>query len=191
MIENLLKFARTDEHDAKTLDLETFVTGVQNSSSSFDTYAAATFKHQYNTNTRLDFFIHRFNELKVIGFDVSADALLLDAKVDMHQKIDHFVGKYYAKGRMNRAYIKNVFDTLRQFVLPPKPTIEQRAYVERLTEVYGDVLKRCQHKDRTFTPEQKICLLIVGVDAHVLCTPDASAKCAEDALTGVKRPTSK
>ena len=188
MFKRLLKFAQTVDNDSTSLDVDMFVKGVMDNSASFETYALATLKHQYDTNTQLDFFIHRFNELKVIGFDVSADALLLDTKVDMHQKIDHFVKKYYVKGRMSQSYVKNVFDTLRQFIASNNPTDEQKTYIKNLKEAYKAVIERCQHKEAsTFTAEQQVCLLIVGVDAHVLCTPDPAAECANKALNGVQK----
>jgi hypothetical protein len=171
-ITTLLDAGKENKKD-KEADLKIFIKNVQSVASDLESYAIATFMYQYSNNS-IDFFIYRFNELNVIGFDISTDALLLNPSANMHDKITHFVKTYYVQSRMSHEYISNVYHTLQTLTSKDNTSLHKS---------YQGILKKYVHKHSDdFEPAQNVCLFIIGIDVHIICTPNYGPSCNTDTI---------
>ena len=93
---------------------------------------------------------------------------------DMNDKIDYFVDTYYVRSRTSPSYVKSMFHTLKHFV----PSSKNNSNKKELTLNFEPIFKASTHQsNKSFTPAKNLCLLIIGIDAHILCVPNDKQKC--------------
>ena len=180
MVSNIVTYMNKVSRDSDgkgELSFDAFAASMAEENTRIGDYAKGTFKFQYEV-TKTDMFIHRFNELKFIGFDLSSDAVLMNPMTDMNIKIDHFVDTYYVRSRTSPSYVKSMFYTLKQFVASDNDDQRQKRRISSLKSNFESIFKASTHQSKnTFSPAKNLCLLIIGIDAHILCVPNDKQKC--------------
>lgn len=183
-IAQFMKNAALNVADGKEneLSFEKFSDSMSQQNDKLGIYAKQTFKYQYE-QTKLDIFIHRYNELKFIGFDISSDAVLMNPMTNMIDKINHFVDTYYVRSRTSPSYLQSMFHTLKQFVVLSPQNKQQKLHISNLKSAFNSIFKASIHEQNaSFSPAKNLCLLIVGIDTHILRMPDHKHGLKSDAI---------
>jgi len=170
-INKISKYIKSASEPDNSFD--TFYTNISESQTRLETFAINMFRYQYQLDG-VDLFIHRFNELKSIGFDISSDIPLINPETPVNDKINYFVKTKYVPVRISREYIENMYITINTL----SDLVRDKDKAKAIVSMFNDIFGRCTHKGAV-TDVDNILLFMLGVDINVLCAPD-NTKCCDE-----------